>query len=102
MFVRNYYGTRQLPFRTLRQALDIQRLSLREVTGRVPYGDDVDIVQILSVPELKSFLDRPLTRDEMLKLVSKKLDTAVLEIVCGRVPGGISARTAYRYKPSVQ
>jgi hypothetical protein len=84
-YVSRCWGTRELPNLTLRAALLSKGLR------------DRGILDALSSPEFRIFLDRPLSQKESVMLVTRRLDTAVTEILCGRF--AISPRTAYRYKP---
>ena len=78
-FVRRNWGTRSLPFQTLRQALG------------PPRNEDSEQLEVLGI------WDRPFSKNELMLLSRSKLHTALLKIGCEWAR--ISTRNVYRYKP---
>jgi hypothetical protein len=86
-YVRRCWGTRELPHSTLRAVLLAKGIR------------DHGILDDLSpVPHYrKGLLDLSLSRDDLIILVTGRLETAVTKILSQWF--GISPRSAYRYKP---
>jgi hypothetical protein len=89
------WGTRELPNSTLRPVLLTK--------GSRDHGilDDLFFQRNSHTqfhgPHLRGFLDQPLRREDLIILVTGRLDTAVTKILSRWF--GISLRSAYRYKP---
>ena len=101
-FVRSFFGSHQLPFRSLREALNVTRLTSEQKQGSEPLPPGAGLVELLSLDSVESarsgtYLDRPFTHNELVTLMSKKLHTALLEIICGWVK--IPVRTVQHHKP---
>ena len=127
-YVRRCYGTRGLPYLSLRHALGQQAVStLLSQQASPPRSPETLAIEASMIPPLESpeeptpseeeeagggkikqkplldsfgFIDRMFTKKEFITLATKKVDTALLEILCRWAD--LSPRTAHRYRPNVQ